>query len=166
MTKIPLLTCTDLETIATQMNATPADPLRFHSGCGPDIGLVGRFVPGTTAVELRCIECDGIAARFAIAQSAAPPANALVQVGHWRDENISEQDSATTLHAVQTHLQALQTLPELVRNNVVASILASFLLTFADPLRELETVATQMREQLPDAITQRALMRTIPAGNA
>lgn len=166
MTKIPTFTLADLEAIATQMNATPADPLRFHSGCGPDTGLVGVFVPGTSSVELRCTECDGIAAKFAIAHSAPKPAPApMVQVGRWQSEDIGEQDSDMTAHAVQTHMQALQTLPELVRNNVVGSILASFLLTFADPLRELETVATQMRERLPDAIKQRELMRAAPAGN-
>lgn len=166
MSKIPLLTCTELETIATQMNATPADPLRFHSGCGPDTGLVGLFVPGTSVVELRCTECDGIAAKFAIAQATPKPEPApLVQVGRWQSDEISEQDSDMTAHAVQTHMQALQSLPELVRNNVVGSILASFLLTFADPLRELETVANQMRERLPGAIKQRELMRARPVGN-
>lgn len=166
MSKIPLLTCTELEAIATQMNATPANPLRFHSGCGPDTGLVGVFVPGTGIVELRCIECDGIAAKFAIAQAAPKSAPApMVQVGRWQSEDISEQDSDMTAHAVQTHMQALQTLPELVRNNVVGSILASFLLTFANPLLEIETVANQMRERLPDAIKQRELMRARPVGN-
>lgn len=164
MTKIPTFTLAELETIATQMNATPADPLRFHSGCGAGVGLVGMFVPGTSVVELRCIECDGIAAKFAIAQSAPGPAP-MVQVGRWQSEDISEQDSDMTAHAVQVHMQALQSLPKLVRNNVAGSILASFLLTFADPLRELETVANQMRERLPDAIKQRELMRARPVGN-
>ena len=166
MTKIPTFTLADLEQVAARIEATPDNPLRFHSGCGPDVGLVGVFQPGTGVVELRCMDCDGIAARFAIAGTEAPQAGAgLVSLGRWADGDIPPDESAMTHHAVKTHLTALNTLPQEVRNNVVVSVLVSFLLGFTDPARELASMAEQISARLPELLAKRDLLASEPEGN-
>ena len=167
MTKIPTLTLADLEQIAKRLMSTPDNPLRLHSGCGPEVGLVGVFQPGTGFVELRCMDCDGIAARFAIAGTEAPPTSAgLVRLGGWTYGDIPPDESAMTHHAVKAHLAALNTLPQQVRNNVVVSVLVSFLLGFTNPARELATMAEQINTRLPELLAKRALLNSEPADNA
>ena len=167
MTNIPTFTLADLEQVAARIEATPDNPLRFHSGCGPNAGLVGVFQPGARTIELRCMDCDGIAARIAIAGTEAPPTSAgLVSLGGWTYGDIPPDESAMTQHAVKTHLAALNTLPQQVRNNVVVSVLMSFLIGFTDPAREFATMAEQFNTRLPELLARRDLLTSEPEGNA
>lgn len=166
-----ILTLADVREIAEQIGATATNPLGFSSSC-EGAGLRGVFLADDGAIELQCTHCGGTAGRFALAGGADQPqpfdpaSSGLIDLGGWHDGTVPPQEHDLTRQAVQTHLAAMRTLPKQVRNNVMASIVLSFLMSFNDPADALKSMTDQINGQLPNAVARRSLHQAKPAGRA
>ena len=162
-----ILTCADLDQAAAENMAEDDNALEFGSGCN-GAALKVAYAPATQTLHLHCAGCNGHVAEIAVAPGPRVDERSpnLVRVGQWSDGTATPDESAMTHHAVKTHLTALNTLPQEVRNNVVVSVLVSFLLGFTDPARELASMAEQISARLPELLAKRDLLDSEPQGQA